>query len=101
MRAFGRETALPYVLFILTLSPFHCSFSAQSSGTVTAGILKPVVDAQGNVVRSSAPDGRTYPVFCLAEESALAQQVRTVLETSFAQKVLRLDRYTRNLLLSL
>jgi len=99
MRALGRDKALLYVLFVLTLSPFHCSFSAQSSGTVTAGILQPVVDAQGHVVQSPAPDGITYPVFRLAEESALAQQVRTVLETSFAQRVLRLDRYARNLLL--
>ena len=44
-------------------------------------------------------DGVTYPVFRRAEESPLAQQVHTVLETSFAQKVLRLDRYARNLLL--
>jgi len=99
MRAFGRDRAFLYVLFVLTLSPFHCSFSAQSSGTVTAGILQPVVDAQGHVVRSSAPDGITYPVFRLAEESALVRQVRTLLETSFAQRVLRLDRYARNLLL--
>jgi hypothetical protein len=99
MRALGRDKALLYVLFVLTLSPFHCSFSAQSSGTVTAGILQPVVDAQGHVVQSPAPDGISYPVFRLAEASALAQQVRTVLETSFAQRVLRLDRYARNLLL--
>ena len=99
MRAFGREPALRYVLFVLALSPFHCSLSAQSGGPVTAGILQPVVDAQGHAVQSSAPDRKTYPVFRPAEQSALAQQVRVVLETSFAQRVLRLDRYARNLLL--
>jgi hypothetical protein len=38
-------------------------------------------------------------VFRPAEQSAFTQHVRAALETSFAQQVLRLDRYARNLLL--
>jgi DNA uptake protein ComE-like DNA-binding protein len=71
---------------------------AQTGGTVAAGILQPMLDAQGRVIRSSAPDGKRYPVFRPADESALTQQIRAVLDTGFAQQVLRLDRYARNLL---
>jgi hypothetical protein len=58
-----------------------------------------VVDGQGRVIQASAPDGKTYPVFRPAEESAFTHHVRAALETSFAQQVLRLDRYARNMLL--
>jgi hypothetical protein len=99
MRRPGGDIATLHILFVLILCPFHCSFAAQAGAPVTAGILQPVVDVQGHVVQSSAPDGKAYSVFRLAEESTLTQHVRAVLETSFAQQVLRLDRYARNLLL--
>jgi len=99
MRRIGRDIATVNILFVLILSPRRLSFAAGMLGTVTAGILQPVVDAQGHVIQASAPGGKPFPVFRPAEESALTQHVRAVLETSFAQQVLRLDRYARNLLL--
>jgi len=99
MRRVGRDIAALHILFVLILPSCRCSFAEQSKGTVAAGILRPVVDAQGHVLEASAPEGKTCPVFRLAEESALTREVRRVLENSFAQQVLRLDRYARNLLL--
>jgi hypothetical protein len=63
------------------------------------GILRPAADAQGHLIQSAAPDGRLYPVFRPAEDSAFIERVRKVMETSFAQEVLRLDRYARNRML--
>jgi hypothetical protein len=86
------------MVFVLFLFPSLCTSAGQTGGTLTPGILRPVIDAQGHVIQAPAPDGKTYPVFRPAEESAFTQHVRATLETSFAQQVLRLDRYSRNLL---
>src|ERR1039458_10512797 len=73
---------------------------AQSPLTAAVKVVVPVTDAKGNVVESQAPDGISYPVFRLAEDSPLLRDVYHVLETSFAHQVILFDHYARNLLLS-
>jgi hypothetical protein len=73
---------------------------AQSPLTATVKVLAPVTDAKGNVLESKAPDGNSYPVFRVAEDSPLLRNVYQVLETTFAHQVILLDRCARNLLLS-
>lgn len=86
------------------LALFTASFVAvglaQSPADTPVQVLVPVVDAKGDVVEYVASDGHTYPAFRLAEDSGLVRVVYHVLETSFAQEVIRLDRYARNLLLA-
>ena len=62
-------------------------------------VLVPVLDSQQSVVTATTAEGKPYPVFRVAAESKLVNQVRHELETSFAQQVLKLDRYARNLAL--
>jgi len=88
-----------YLLAMLAVCPLRKAFSAQPGETAPAGILRPATEAQGYVIQATAPDGKAYPVFRLAEDSRLVQNVRVVLSTSFTQQVLRLDRYARDLLL--
>jgi len=99
MKRFGKHTAALHILFGLTFYPFHMAFPAQMGAIVPVGILRPAADAQGRVIQAVTPDGKAYPVFRPAEDSPFIQHVRGVLETSFAQQVLRLDRCARNLLL--
>lgn len=73
---------------------------AQSPLAAPVKVLVPLSDAKNNVVESQAPDGKSYPVFRLAEDSPLLHETYQVLETSFAHRVILLDRYARNLLLS-
>ena len=70
-----------------------------AAATVAARILVPVLDAKRQPVQQAAPDGKTYPVFRVAPESPLVTRASEVLRTGFAQQVLRLDRYARNMLL--
>ncbi len=63
-------------------------------------VLVPIVDSRQSVVTAAAPDGKVYPVFRAAPKSQLLTLVRRELDTSFAQQVLRLDRYARNLLIA-
>jgi hypothetical protein len=97
MNRIGKYSLALRILTVLTLCVVHKAFAAEGGAIVPVGILRPVADAQGRVIQVTAPDGNTYPVFRPAEDSALVQHARTVLETSFAQQVLRLDRYARNL----
>jgi hypothetical protein len=99
MNRSGKHTAALHTLIAFALCLFHEAFAAGGSAIVPVGILRPTVDAQGRIIQASAPDGTAYPVFRPAEDSPFIQHVRVVLETSFAQQVLRLDRYARNLLL--
>ena len=62
-------------------------------------VLVPVLDSQQSVVTATTAEGKPYPVFRVAAESKTVNQVRHELETSFAQQVLKLDRYARNLAL--
>ncbi|MGD0308134.1 MAG: helix-hairpin-helix domain-containing protein [Acidobacteriota bacterium] len=71
--------------------------AAQLPATVPCEILIPVLDAGKTVVTAIAPDGRAYPVFRPAPAGKLVENIRTELGKSFAQQVLRLDRYARNL----
>jgi len=73
---------------------------AQSPIAAPVKVVVPIADAKGNVVESQTPDGKSYPVFRLAQDSPLLREVYQVLETSFAHHVILLDRYARNLLLS-
>jgi hypothetical protein len=70
-----------------------------AAAAVPVRILVPVLDATHHAVQQKAPDGKTYPVFRLAPSSPLVTKAAEVLRTGFAQQVLRLDRYARNLLL--
>jgi len=88
-----------HILFVLTLCPLHEGFAAPRSATVPVGILRPATDTQGRVIQAATPEGQVYPVFRPAEDSPFVQHVHGVMETSFAQQVLRLDRYARNFLL--
>jgi DNA uptake protein ComE-like DNA-binding protein len=100
MKRFGRRAAALPILFVLTLSSSYKTLAAQTSAIVHVGILRPAADAQGQLIQSAAPDGRLYPVFRPSEDSAFIERVRKVMETSFAQQVLRLDRYARNRMLA-
>lgn len=84
---------------LLACAALPCAV-AQSPITALVKVLVPLSDAKGNVVESQAPDGKSYPVFRLAEDSPLVHGAYQVLETSFAHHVILLDRYARNLLLS-
>ena len=99
MKIFGKHAASLPMLFLLTMCPFHKGFAAQMNAIVPVGILRPATDAQGRVIQATTPEGKAYPVFRPAEDFPFIQRVRGVLETSFAQQVVRLDRYARNLLL--
>ncbi|HEY6972360.1 MAG TPA: helix-hairpin-helix domain-containing protein [Candidatus Angelobacter sp.] len=74
------------------------ALSAQS--IVRCEIVVPVLDLSHRVVTASAPDGHSYPVFQVALQSKLVDEIRHTLDTSFAQQALRLDRYARNLILA-
>jgi helix-hairpin-helix protein len=74
------------------------AISAQQ--TVPCEIIVPALDANKQVLTATAPDGHSYPVFREAPPSKLVSDVRRELETSFAQQVLRLDRYARNLIIT-
>lgn len=72
-------------------------WAAPQRAPVPCEVLVPVLDAQQSVVTAKTPEGKSYPVFRVAPESKVVNQVRHELETSFAQQVLKLDRYARNL----
>jgi len=76
-----------------------CGAAAQAPLSAPVKVLVPVTDAKGSVIEAAAADGKSYPVFRAAEDSALVRHVYEVLETSFAHQVILLDRYARNLLL--
>jgi DNA uptake protein ComE-like DNA-binding protein len=99
MKRFGKYAAALPILFVLNLSSSYKALAAQAAAIVPVGILRPAADAQGHLIQSAAPDGRLYPVFRPAEDSAFIERVRKVMETSFAQQVLRLDRYVRDRML--
>ena len=63
-------------------------------------VLVPLIDSRQSVITAMAPEGKSYPVFRVAAESKLVNRVRGELEASFAQQVLKLDRYARNLLIA-
>ena len=73
---------------------------AQSPTIAPVKVLVPVSDAKGTAIESKAADGKSHPVFRLADDSPLVRRVYQVLETSFAHQVILLDRYARNLVLS-
>jgi len=87
--------ALPAVLVCTALA---CA--APQRTTVPCEVLVPVLDTKQSVVTATAPDGKPYPVFRVAPVTKLLGRVRGELETSFAQHVLKLDRYARNLLIA-
>ena len=95
------KSPAPYhvLLAVALLSPAF-AWAASPPTPVPCEVLVPVLDAQQAVVTATAPDGKTYPVFRRAPQSPLLDQVHAQLTTSFAQQVLKLDRYARNLLIS-
>jgi len=82
-------------LALLFINP---AVSAQQ--IVPCEIVVPILDANHKVLTAGAPDGHSYPIFQTAPPSKLVADVRRELETSFAQQVLRLDRYARNLMIA-
>jgi len=87
--------ALPAVLVCTVLA---CA--APPRTTVPCEVLVPVLDTKQSAVTATAPDGRSYPVFRVAPATKRVGRVRNELDTSFAQQVLKLDRYARNLLIA-
>ncbi len=85
---------------IAGLALFLISAAVFAQQTVPCEIVYPALDADHNVLTAAAPDGHSYPVFQTAPPSKLVADVRKELETSFAQEVLRLDRYARNLMIA-
>ena len=79
------------------LSCVWCSFVFPITAPVK--LLVPATDSHGKVIDSQTTDGTSYPVFRIADDSHLVRSVYHVLETSFAQQVITLDRCARNLLL--
>ncbi len=67
---------------------------------VPCEIIVPVLNANYQVLTATAPNGNSYPVFQAPPPSKLVDDIKKELETSFAQQVLRLDRYARNLMLA-
>jgi len=73
---------------------------AFAQSIVPCEIVVPALAADQKAVTAIASDGHSYPVFRAAPASKLVDDVRRELETSFAQRVLRLDRYARNLMMA-
>ncbi len=73
---------------------------AAAPAPVPCEVLVPVLDAHQTVVKATTPDGQSYPVFSAAPAGPLLTQVRQQLDSSFAQQVLKLDRYARNFVIS-
>src|ERR1039458_2056387 len=83
------------------ISLLLCATGASSAQqTVPCEIIVPVLDANKQVLTATVPDGQSYPVFREAPPSKLVSDARRELETSFAQQVLRLDHYARNLMIA-
>lgn len=74
--------------------------AAPQPPAVPCEILIPVLDAKKTVLTANALDGTSYPVFRMAPASNLVKSVRSDLDGSFGQQVLRLDRYARKLLVA-
>jgi len=73
---------------------------APAQPVVPCESVVPVLDSNHRVVTAPAPDGHSYPVFQVAPQSELVDEVKHTLDTSFAQQALRLDRYARSLILA-
>jgi len=73
---------------------------APAQPIVPCEIVVPVLDSNHRVVTAPAPDGHSYPVFQVAPQSKLVDEIKYTLDTSFAQQALRLDRYARSLILA-
>lgn len=67
---------------------------------VPCEIVVPVLDANHQVLTATVPNGNSYPVFQAPLPSKLVDDINKELQTSFAQQVLRLDRYARNLMIA-
>jgi DNA uptake protein ComE-like DNA-binding protein len=87
-------------LFLALLGFFSVpGAAAQAPVNAPVQLVAPVTDAKGNVVETNAPDGKSYPVFRMPDDSPLVRQVYDVLQTTFAHQAIVLDRYARNLLM--
>jgi hypothetical protein len=88
------------------VSPFLLAIAVSFSGSahspdsaqpvIPCEIVVPTFDANHQVRFATAPDGHIYPIFHPAPSNELVTHVRRELDTSFAQQVLRLDRFARN-----
>jgi hypothetical protein len=99
MNRLGKHLTALQIVIVFILCPFHIASAAQEGAKVPVEIVEPATDAQGRSIQATAPDGKAYPVFRPPRDSTLTQHVREVMQNSFAQQALRLDRYARNLLL--
>lgn len=85
---------------LLSIMLLKAAVAWTASQPIPCEVVVPLLDAHHAVVVAVAPDGKSYPVFLAAPASPLLAEVRQQLETSFAQQVLKLDRYARNLLIA-
>jgi hypothetical protein len=99
MKRLGKHVTALQILIVFALCAFHNALAAQEGVKVPVEVLQPVTNAQGRIIQATAPDGKAYPVFRVPQDSPLIQHVRDVMQNSFAQQALKLDRYARNLLL--
>lgn len=88
-----RKLLLPIVLL-------RAAIAWSAPQPVLCEVVVPLLDAHQAVVTAAAPDGKSYPVFLPAPAGPLLAEVRQQLNTSFAQQVLKLDRYARNLVIA-
>ncbi|MGC9973014.1 MAG: helix-hairpin-helix domain-containing protein [Bryobacteraceae bacterium] len=89
----------PHSLAVVPICSFLIWGAPQRAAT-PCEVLVPLLDSRQSVITATAPEGKSYPVFRVATETKLVNGVRNELETSFAQQVLKLDRYARNLLIA-
>lgn len=90
----------PHRLALILMPAVIACAAPQQRAPISCEVLEPVLDAKQSVVTATAPGGKSYPVFRVAAASKLVERVRHELEASFAQQVLRLDRYARNLVMA-
>jgi hypothetical protein len=93
----ARAKLLAALIGLAFFSPFKATATSRDIVVPRIRIVSPVLDVQGRVVQATTPEGKTFPVFRLAEESPFVRRLRTLLAASFTYQVLELDRYARNL----
>jgi hypothetical protein len=86
--------------FLLPIMLLRAATAWAAPQPVPCEVVVPLLDAHQAVVTATAPDGKSYPVFLSAPTSPLLTEVRQQLDSSFAQQVLKLDRYARNLVIA-
>ncbi|PKR91232.1 hypothetical protein CXZ10_00500 [Pleomorphomonas diazotrophica] len=75
----------------ITFLPGHSA----AEDAIPVELIVPVVDEAGSATTKSGPDGLSYPVYRVADQSPLFDAVRDILDQEPAQKALRFERWAR------